>query len=134
MAKKTINNQLYIIRGIPGSGKSTLAQDMKDKGLVEHVVEADQFMVDEQGNYKFEVDKIKRCHEECQSWVKYYLDEGYNVAVANTFTRVWEMTPYFKMGYPYTVITAKGEFQNIHNVPNKTVQQMKDRWEDYKDG
>lgn len=129
-----LTNKLYIIRGLPGSGKSNLAEELKQKGLVSYVVEADQFMVDDEGFYKFVPSNLQRCHEECQAWVKFHLDNGENVAVANTFTRIWEMAPYFKMGYPYTIITAKGNFKNIHGVPNQVIENMKQRWQDFADG
>lgn len=127
-------NQLYIIRGLPGSGKTTMANELLDSGLVDHIVEADHFMVDKDNNYKFQPELLKFCHESCISWTEHYLWQGYNVAVANTFTRVWEMAPYFKMGYPYTVLEAKGNYKNIHGVPAHTIKQMADRWQNYLQG
>jgi tRNA uridine 5-carbamoylmethylation protein Kti12 len=125
---------LYIIRGLPGSGKTTLAKELLEKGIVDHIVEADQFMVDENDNYKFDPTRLKFCHESCQAWVQYYLWNGFKVAVANTFTRVWEMEPYFRMKYPYTVIEAKGNYKNIHGVPKYIIDDMKKRWQNFQEG
>lgn len=30
-----------------------------------------------------------------------------------------------------TVITCEGSFQNTHNVPEESIQKIKDRWEKY---
>ena len=81
---------LYIVRGLPGSGKSTFA-----KTLVGHdflVCEADKyFMVN--GEYKFDVTKLKEAHESCRNMVETYMkdsmvnDQFYQeIAVSNTFT------------------------------------------------
>ena len=120
---------LYIIRGIPGSGKSAFTQRLLADGIVSDIVEAGQFMTDAQGNYKFDPNILTKCHQECQMWTKYYLDEGRNVAVANTFSRRWEIVPYTKMGYQYTIVEMTGNCQNVHNVPKKVIDTMKHRWE-----
>lgn len=123
------DNKLYIIRGIPGSGKTTMAKKLVADGSVSTFVEADEFMTDDKGNYKFDPSLLQKCHQQCQMWVKYYLDKGMSVAVANTFSRKWEIVPYTRMGYDYEVIEAKGSFKNSHNVPDSVVRQMKSRWE-----
>ena len=46
--------------GISGSGKSTYAHKLKEQGLVDSVLEADQYFVDSKGNYNFEPSKIKQ--------------------------------------------------------------------------
>jgi len=123
------DNKLFIIRGLPGSGKSTYAKALLANGMVSQHLEADEFMTDDQGNYKFDPSILQKCHQQCQMWVKYYLDKGENVAVANTFTRKWEIVPYTRMGYTFEVITMTGEYKNIHGVPDQVIKQMKHRWE-----
>lgn len=123
------DNKLFIIRGLPGSGKSTFAQKLLDDGIVSDVVEADHFMTDSDGNYKFDPSLLQKNHQMCQMWVKYYLDKGRDVAVANTFSRKWEIIPYVKMGYSFEVIEMKGNFKNIHGVPQGAINKMKARWE-----
>ena len=123
------NNKLFIIRGLPGSGKTTFAEKLKADGIVSDVVEADHFMTDQSGNYKFDAKMLERCHQECQMWTKYYLDLGRDVAVANTFTRKWEILPYIKMGYDYTIVEMTGSFPNVHGVPKNVIETMAKRWE-----
>lgn len=125
------NNKLFIIRGLPGSGKTTFAEKLKADGIVSDVVEADHFMTDQNGNYKFDAKMLERCHQECQMWTKYYLDLGRDVAVANTFTRKWEILPYIKMGYDYTIVEMTGSFPNVHGVPKNVIETMAKRWEKF---
>lgn len=126
-----MSNHLYIIRGLPGSGKSTFAKKLLLDGIVSEVVEADHFMTDMNSNYKFDPKNLERCHQECQMWTKYYLDRGRDVAVANTFSRKWEIMPYIKMGVEYTIVEMRGDFKSVHNVPQKVINNMKARWENW---
>ena len=119
--------RLVLIRGIPGSGKTTIAKNNFSDMIL---MEADMFFEGD-GGYNYDHSKIKIAHQWCQRTTKNLLDYGYDVVVANTFTRVWEMQPYLDMGYPTTVITAVGEFRNTHGVPDDVVQIMKGRFEDF---
>lgn len=123
------NNKLYIVRGLPGSGKSTFAKKLLQQGKVQQHLEADEFMTDENGDYKFDPSILQKCHQQCQMWTKYYLDRGQSVVVANTFTRKWEILPYTRMGAEYEVIEMSGEYKNIHGVPDHVIKQMKNCWE-----
>jgi hypothetical protein len=57
------------------------------------------------------------------------------VAVSNTFTQEWEITPYFELAskYGYMVITMVVENrhggQNEHGVPDDKLEIMKNRFE-----
>lgn len=130
---------LYIVRGLPGSGKSTFA-----KALVGHdflVCEADKyFMVN--GEYKFDVTKLKEAHESCRNMVETYMkdsmvnDQFYReIAVSNTFTQEWEMEPYIalakKYGYRTTSVIVENRHDGVneHGVPEDKIQLMKERFE-----
>lgn len=122
---------LYIVRGVPGSGKSTLAAK-----LAPVVVEADQFMVNENGDYVFDPNRLSECHQMCFEAVREALTLGGEVAVANTFVKKWEFAQYVelakKMGVPYQIISLKGDraWRNVHGVPEATIKKMLERWED----
>jgi predicted kinase len=122
---------LYIVRGIPGSGKSTFAKTLGGQHY-----EADMFFIDEEGNYKFDVTKIKDAHQWCQSFVKTDMILEYQkIVVSNTSTQEWEMEPYFTLAkeYGYTVFTIVVENRhggvNQHGVPEDKLQIMKDRFQ-----
>ena len=121
---------LYIVRGIPGSGKSTFAKTLGGQHY-----EADMFFIDEEGNYKFDVTKIKDAHQWCQSFVKSDMILEYpKIVVSNTSTQEWEMEPYFNLAkeFGYTVFSVVVENRhggtNQHGVPEDKLQMMKDRF------
>ena len=122
---------LYICRGIPGAGKSTFAKTLGGQHY-----EADMFFIDEEGNYNFDVSKIKDAHQWCQSIVKTDMILEYpKIVVSNTSTQEWEMEPYFKLAkeYGYTVFSVvvenRHEGVNQHGVPEDKLQMMKDRFQ-----
>lgn len=120
---------LYIIRGHSGSGKSTLA----DKLTPWHV-SADMFMVDESGSYQYNKGHLSYCHAKCRHRTEEMMIIGRReIAVHNTFTRKWEYAPYLELAeqYGYTVqeIICRGNFQNVHGVPDDVVRNQKQRIE-----
>ena len=127
---------LYLIRGLPGVGKTTLAERLQ----VQHV-EADMFFI-KNGVYQFDASLIKDAHEWCQTAARQKLYDG-DVAVSNTFTRRWELAPYYEMvNGPYrerprvmeitvTSLLSDGELalRTRHGVPRETITAMRERWE-----
>ena len=128
-----LNQSLILIRGIPGSGKSTLAKQIQQTEKKFLIVEADQYFIDSNENYVYNKSKIKEAHKWCQQLAIEWMQLGYSVIVANTFIRKWEMQPYTKIAnelkIPITIIITQGEFQNIHNVPQSTIERMKAQFE-----
>jgi predicted ABC-type ATPase len=131
---------LYIIRGLPGSGKTTFGKALRGFSLVQATREADSFFIKEDGSYVFEPKRLSEAHKWCQSQVfrllKHYTDEdSIDVAVCNTFTQLWEMQPYIdyckQNGHTFTVVTCEGNYGNVHGVPEKAIERMKQRWERY---
>jgi predicted kinase len=133
---------LFLIRGLPGSGKSTLADAL---GVFN--TEADQYFVDEDGNYNFDPSKLPQAHAQCQEDTRASLESGISVAVSNTFTQMWEMIPYIEMardtGARLTVIDLfdggcndrELERRCIHGVPLHAFRAMRQRYEhDWKAG
>jgi len=122
---------LYIVRGLPGSGKSTLAKRLVKSS---RHFEADMFHIVD-GEYKFDLDKIKEAHEWCQRSAEDAMKEPIDIAVSNTFTRRWEYQHYINMaktaGFAVQVVDCHGEWKSIHAVPVQTLKDMRCRWENH---
>lgn len=86
------------------------------------------------GVYRYDREKLPEAHQMCQEITEVALMTGTSVVVSNTFTRKWEMQYYYdiaeKCGAKVREITCKGKYQNVHNVPEAVVENMKKRWED----
>ena len=128
---KDTNKILYLIRGIPGSGKSSLAKSLGGKH-----VEADMYHLDENGNYNWKPERVKEAHAWCQNQVRnWILESEERIIVSNTFTQEWEMKVYFDWAkeFDYKVFSIIVENrhggENVHNVPQETLEKMKNRFE-----
>jgi len=120
---------LYIVRGLPGSGKSSLA-----KKVTELVYSADDFFTNKKGEYNFNAKLLGKAHEWCWGKVRDAMFIGANaVAVANTFTQAWEAEKYYQIaeeyGYSVFVIECQNDFGNVHDVPQESIDAMRERWE-----
>jgi NEDD4-binding protein 2 len=135
---------LYIVRGLSGSGKTSLAGEITNpiwcsdrKAFFKDVYSADDYFTDEQGNYNFDPSKLKDAHEDCQKNVELAMTKDYvcKIAVANTFSQAWEAEPYFKLAEKYSysplVVECQNTFQNVHNVPQESIDAMAERWEQF---
>lgn len=125
--------KLYIIRGLPGSGKSTLARDLLRSKTVWYHYEADMYFIKD-SEYKFNKKDLSLAHEWCFNQVKFALENlGESCAVSNTFTQKWEMQKYIdlcnELGCEYQIITCNGDYGSIHDVPDKTLADMKKRFD-----
>ena len=120
---------LYIVRGLPGSGKSSLA-----KKVTELAYSADDFFTNKKGEYNFNAKLLGKAHEWCWGKVRDAMFIGAEaVAVANTFTQAWEAERYYQIaeeyGYSVFVIECQNDFGNVHDVPQESIDAMKERWE-----
>jgi predicted kinase len=124
---------MILIRGLPGSSKSTLAGDMSFAYPFSEHFEADMYFIDSDGNYNFDASKLRQAHKWCQEQTDRVLAEGEMVVVSNTFTTKKELKPYFELAKKYniipTVILCQNNFGSIHNVPEETIEKMKQRFQ-----
>lgn len=125
-----MNKELFLLRGLPGSGKSTLAKSLEGKHF-----EADMYFVRD-GEYKFDVTKLKEAHEWCRSSIGgLMINEEPKLVVSNTFTQEWEMEAYYKLaethGYRVYSLIVENRHGGIneHGVPDDKVELMKERFE-----
>lgn len=133
--------KLIIVRGAMGSGKSTFANKLTNKLIrfgykptdICHF-EADQFFMDEYGNYNFVPTKLWLAHKQCLEKTKKCLLRDKIVIVANTFATKKEMKPYMDFAdendIPVEVYRCTGEYQNVHGVPDDVVVAKRKQMED----
>jgi predicted kinase len=129
---------LILLRGLPGSGKSTLAKIILQlpTNTEPEVLSADDFFVDSDGNYNFDVTKIREAHNYCQFRCSERMrQQKSRIVVANTFTQEWEMESYFDMAKRYNyrihtvIVENRHDSKNVHNVPEEKIEQMVNRFQ-----
>lgn len=121
---------LIIIRGMPGAGKSTLAQKLKLFSLDGVICEADQFFTDTKGKYHYIPHLVPSAHEWCRRKVITAMEQGVEtIIVSNTTTTQDRVKPYLELaqafGYQVQQIVVFGDFGSIHNVPDETMDKMR---------
>ena len=122
---------LYLVRGLPGAGKTSLARSIVDPS---RVFAADDYFYDDEGNYHFDTDRLWPAHRHCQLAVAKAMENGEDIAVANTFTRTREMKPYMKLaeahGYRvFSLIVENRHGSNsLHDVPEENIERMRQRF------
>jgi predicted kinase len=98
-----------------------------------HHYEADQYFIDEQGNYNFDASKLYYAHKWCQDKTREGLEHGDTVIVSNTFTTIKELKPYFNLAKEFGIVPvvylAQNQFPNVHGVPFEKLKQMRDRFQ-----
>jgi len=124
---------VIILRGVSGSGKSTLANlltSLNEKKV--RVVTADDFFVDEHGNYNFDGTKIKYAHQDCyDKFINALEDSDCDVVVvANTNTSEWEFEKYLDEADNHGAMIISLVIENrhgntdIHNCPDDAKQRQ----------
>lgn len=125
---------LILLRGLPGSGKSILANVLSENGRYP-VFSIDDFFTDQHGNYQFEFEKNHVAYKQCEDNTHKALQAGAEkIFVANTFTMLWEMEPYFKMASEFdcklfiATVEKYHSSKNIHDIPDEQLQKMAEKY------
>lgn len=131
--------RLVLVRGLPGSGKSTKAKAIVKSWQEKYPdvrichFETDMYFVNQAGHYQFDGTKIPQAHAWCQRQVATALTQNAWVIVSNTFVEKWEMKAYLKLAKKHhistQIIVCKGEYQNIHQVPEAVISRMRKKWQ-----
>lgn len=132
---------LWIIRGLPGSGKSSVAENL---WVRDQIFEADKYFINKEGQYNFDASKLGEAHKWCQEQVENCMKQDMedaegstiisDIVVSNTFTTEKELEPYLELAkkYDYKVVSMIIEnrhgSKSVHNVPNETMEKMKQRF------
>lgn len=137
MEENEYKGDLILLRGLPGSGKTTLGEIILQfpGSTTNNVLSADNFFIDDKGNYNFDVTLLKQAHNDCNlKCAEMMKHEVSRIVVANTFTEEWEMEKYYEMAerYKYRVhsliVENRHNGKNVHNVPDDKLVQMKKRF------
>jgi predicted kinase len=136
--EKEYVGDLILLRGVPGSGKTTLGNIIlfNTQSNIQDVLSADNFFVNEKGEYIFDATKLKEAHNDCQvKCAERMRNQFSKIVVANTFTQEWEMEPYFTMAERYNyrihsvIVENRHGNKNVHNVPDEKILAMTNRFE-----
>jgi predicted kinase len=134
---------LILIRGLSGAGKATLAEIIVNNEVDRVAICADDFFLNDDGEYNFKPDNIKQAHKWCLEETSELLDdpEVNLVVVHNTFTRKFEVDPYRDLAHNkrvvFTVVNLydagcnDGQLsqRSQYDVPSYIIQKQRQRWE-----
>ena len=123
--------KLTIVRGLPGSGKTYKAKQLiadYNRELEQAVhIEADMFHMGK-GGYDYKSHLASYAHQYCESNSAYFLNQGFNVVVANTFITKRSVIAYYElsltMGVEFEIINCDGDYESVHEVPVEVLARM----------
>lgn len=121
-------NVLIILRGAPGAGKTTFANILVNNAWNDFVVvSADNYMVDKNGDYKFDANRLSEVHQKCYELSEAYMSVKLDVILDNTNTKEEHFEKYIELAKKYNydvfsiVIENRHSTKSVHNVPEETV-------------
>ena len=68
-------------------------------------------------------------HRSCRHKAYFALAKHQVCIVSNTFTTKKEIEAYVDMVDMYMIITCQGEWKSLHDVPQATLEKMRNRWQ-----
>jgi len=120
---------LIILRGIPGCGKTSFAEVLGGK-----VASADDFLINDKGEYEWSFDRCKMAHSLCIELATLLMkDKTPKVIISNTNTRTKDVEFWTNMGKQYgyrvfsVIIENRHGGKDNHAVPESTLIKMKDQ-------
>lgn len=120
---------LILLRGLPGSGKNTFAEMLNTKAICC----ADDY-VTRKGVYNWKPETSGISHEWCQRKCRRFMKaQVERIVIANSSTTTRELRPYYDLatqfGYKTFSIVIENRHcgVNVHNVPEETLDKMKNR-------
>lgn len=122
--------KVFIVRGVPGSGKTTLAKGIAKKYNTEEF-EADHYLLNSEGKYEYDKNKLARAHSKCITEGFKHLQRNNTVVFANTFIHKSDIEFYAKymkeQGIKAEVYIIQSNFagKSLHNVPEEAVEKMR---------
>lgn len=93
--------KMYLLCGISGSGKSTFANSLLLDNQFLIICSADHYMVNRQGLYEFNPDRLHFAHGSCIRKAEKCLDAGFSVAIDNTNTKYRDIKDYISLAKKY---------------------------------
>lgn len=122
---------LIIIRGPADSNRENVAQEWIARGYKRY--EADDFFVNDEGEYHFNPHQLEAAHQLCLNSVKESLRLGHNTIVTNTATRLWEFKGYldycWRHNIEYDIVDCLGFGINKYNTPHVTCVRQRNRFQ-----
>ncbi|MBI3671807.1 hypothetical protein HY249_03365 [Candidatus Azambacteria bacterium] len=121
---------LIIVRVVSNSGKSSFVRSiMTDE---DEEFSGGQFMVDENGKYRYSPSKISGAHQKCQDAVEDAMEMSVShIFVHNTFCAKKDMDPYVELaeryGYKihYIIVESRGRKGDLSGVPAEIREKQK---------
>jgi len=117
---------VYILRSIPGAGKSTVAENIhnavQNSGKESVICCADDFLIDENGEYKWTAETIGIAHLKCLQKFTVALNSATNIIVSNTNIKTADVRTYKELaeahGYTVFVLIVENWHNgtDVHNV------------------
>ena len=127
-----MTKNLYIIRGLPGSGKTTMADALVALAPDKVVrLEADDFFIDDNGEYQYDASSIKLAHYYCKQAFYDAISKGFDIIISNTSVKPFEWNEYKSLAeqenYKVHIIIKENHHNGVtsHGVPIKTIMRMK---------